>query len=324
MSNARNPKEQPLTVEQRLQQTADELQERIRYYSESEEGQEEVRQTVYQAGRVIGGAASLVWTIAKSVTGCMARKACDYYEAGQQAKDGNYKAAGKKIAEMQVRRAKGVAQAAATAAGTVCNGVKAACTEDTEAAKKFRRGLRNCAVIGGTILVASEAVDAIEADGDGSAEESARTQDAPEKGSAITAGDSGLMADDAALPDADDAVNLLPTTDIDDMPGVEDGMLLDNSPNNLAELAEAGEFHGTHHISEVVRSQDARLDFLAQHDLERIPTGWELHHVVPLSEGGADTPDNMVLLRAEDHDWITTQHRIFYGWPGPEYWQAAD
>ena len=77
MSNARNPKEQPLTVEQRLQQTADELQERIRYYSESEEGQEEVRQTVYQAGRVIGGAASLVWTIAKSVTGCMARKACD-------------------------------------------------------------------------------------------------------------------------------------------------------------------------------------------------------------------------------------------------------
>lgn len=309
MSDARNPKEKPLTVEQRLQQTADELQERIRYYSESEEGQEEVRQTVYQAGRVIGGAASLIWTIAKSVTGCMARKACDYYEAGQQAKDGNYKAAGKKIAEMQVRRAKGMAQAAATAAGTVCNGVKAACTEDTEAAKKFRRGLRNCAVIGGTILVASEAVDAIEVD---------------EDGGATTTDDSALPADDDALPDADGAADLLPTTDIDDMPGVEDGMLLDDSPNNLAELAEAGEFHGTHHISEVVRSQDARLDFLAQHDLERIPTGWELHHVVPLSEGGADTPDNMVLLRAEDHDWITTQHRIFYGWPGPEYWQAAD
>ena len=317
MSNARNPKEQPLTVEQRLQQTADELQERIRYYSESEEGQEEVRQTVYQAGRVIGGAASLIWTIAKSVTGCMTRKACDYYEAGQQAKDGNYKAAGKKIAEMQVRRAKGVAQAAATAAGTVCNGVKAACMDDTEAAKKFRRGLRNCAVIGGTILVASEAVDAIEADGDGDAAEPSRTAEAFGDGS-------GTTTDDSALPDADGAADLLPTTDIDDMPGVEDGILLDDSPNNLAELAEAGEFHGTHHISEVVRSQDARLDFRAQHDLERIPTGWELHHVVPLSEGGADTPDNMVLLKAEDHDWITTQHRIFYGWPGPEYWQAAD
>ena len=317
MSNAGNPKEKPLTVKQRLQQTADELQERIRYYSESEEGQEEVRQTVYQAGRVIGGAASLIWTIAKSVTGCMTRKACDYYEAGQQAKDGNYKAAGKKIVEMQVRRAKGVAQAAATAAGTVCNGVKAACTEDTEAAKKFRRGLRNCAVIGGTILVASEAVDAIEAVGDGDAAEPARTAEAFGDGS-------GTTTDDSALPDADGTADLLPTTDIDDMPGVEDGMLLDDSPNNLAELAEAGEFHGTHHISEVVRSQDARLDFLAQHDLERIPTGWELHHVVPLSEGGADTPDNMVLLRAEDHDWITTQHLIFYGWPGPEYWQAAD
>lgn len=100
MGDDKNQNEQPLNVEQRLKQTADELQERIRYYSESEEGQEEVRQTVYQAGRIIGGAASLVWTIAKSVTGCMARKACDYYEAGQQAKDGNYKAAGKKIAEM--------------------------------------------------------------------------------------------------------------------------------------------------------------------------------------------------------------------------------
>ncbi|MDY4473968.1 HNH endonuclease signature motif containing protein [Mitsuokella sp.] len=308
MSEKKNPKETSKTVEQRLQQTADELQERIRYYSESEEGQEEIRQTVYQAGRVIGGAANLIWTIARSVTGCMARKACDYYEAGQQAKDGNYKAAGKKIAEMQVRRAKGMAQAAATAAGTVCNGVKAACTEDTEAAKKFRHGLRNCAVIGGTILVASEAVDAIEVDGDGGA---------------ITADDSALPTDDDALPDAYGTTDLLPTIAIDDMPGVEDGMLLDNSPNNLAELAEAGEFHGTHHLSEVMRSQEARLDFLAQHDLERIPAGWEIHHVVPLSEGGADTPDNMVLLRAEDHDWITTQHRMFYGWPGPEYWQAA-
>lgn len=300
MSEKKNPKETSKTVEQRLQQTADELQERIRYYSESEEGQEEIRQTVYQAGRVIGGAASLVWTIAKSVTGCMARKACDYYEAGQQAKDGNYKAAGKKIAEMQVRRAKGMAQAAATAAGTVCNGVKAACTDDSEAARKFRHGLRDCAVIGGTILVASEAVDAIE-----------------------TSGDADLATDYEELPDASGAGDLLPTTDIEDMPGVEDGMLLDNSPNNLAELAEAGEFHGTHHLSEVMRSQEARLDFLAQHDLERIPAGWEIHHVVPLSEGGADTPDNMVLLRAEDHDWITTQHRMFYGWPGPEYWQAA-
>ena len=109
MGDDKNQNEQPLNVEQRLKQTADELQERIRYYSESEEGQEEVRQTVYQAGRIIGGAASLVWTIAKSVTGCMARKVCDYYEAGQQAKDGNYKAAGKKIAEMQVRGVKGAA-----------------------------------------------------------------------------------------------------------------------------------------------------------------------------------------------------------------------
>lgn len=207
MGDDKNQNEQPLNVEQRLKQTADELQERIRYYSESEEGQEEVRQTVYQAGRIIGGAASLVWTIAKSVTGCMARKACDYYEAGQQAKDGNYKAAGKKIAEMQVRRVKGAAKAAATAAGTVCNGVKAACTDDTKAAKKFRRGLRNCAVIGGTILVASEAVDAIESDdGAGTSKVEASRSD----GTSDIVGYSDLSPDNDDLPDASGAGDLLP------------------------------------------------------------------------------------------------------------------
>lgn len=298
------------TIEQRLSETADELQERIRYYGESKEGQEEVRQTVYQAGRVIGGAANLIWTIAKSAAGCMARKACDYYEAGQKAKEGQYKEAGKKIVDIQMRRVKGTAMAAATAAGTVCNGVKAACTSDTEAAKKFRHGLRNCAIVGGTVLLASEAVDAI--DGIDSAEAASVDDDAHDIGT-----DYGDPAD---LPDADGAGDLLPSTDIDDLPGVEDGMLIDDSPNNLAEMAEAGEFNDTHHVSEVIRSQDARMEFLAQHDLERIPSGWEIHHVVPLCEGGADSPDNMVLLKAEDHDWITTQHRLFYGWPGPEYW----
>ena len=290
------------TIEQRLAETADELQDRIRYYGESKEGQEEIRQTVYQAGRVIGGAANLVWTIARNAAGCMARKACDYYEAGQQVKQGNYTEAGKKIAEVQMRRVRGTAKATATAAGTVCNGVKAA--------KKFRHGLRNCAIVGGTVLLASEAVDAID---DMDSTENASADDAAHSTGAVH----GEAAD---LPDADGADDLLPMTDIDDMPGVEDGMLVDDSPNNLAEMAEAGEFNDTQHLSEVIRSQDARMEFLAQHDLERIPSGWEIHHVVPLCEGGADSPENMVLLKAEDHDWITTQHRLFYGWPGPEYW----
>lgn len=193
----------------------------------------------------------------------MARKACDYYEVGQKTKNGQYKEAGKKIAEIQMRRVKGTAKAAMTAAGTVCNGVKAAYTDDTEAAKKFRRGLRNCAIIGGTVLLASEAVDAI----DDTAPVEAASADDVRNDIDITSGEH------IDLPDADGAGNLLPMTDVDDMPGVEDGMLIDDSPNNLAEIAKAGEFNDTQHLSDVIRSQDARMEFLAQNDLERVPSG---------------------------------------------------
>ena len=274
---------------------------------------EEVRKTVYQAGRVIGGAANLVWTIAKIATDCMARKFCDYYEAEQKVKNRQYKEAGQKIAEIQLQRVKGTTKAAATAASTVCYGVKAAYNNDPESIKKFRHGLRNCAIIGGITLLTAEGVDAVDTTIDNMDNVNSDSLNAE-------LADDGECSEDINIPDAYGADDLFPITTVDVMPGVEDGLLIDDSPANLAQMAKAGEFNDTQHLSEVMRSYSARMEFLAQHDLERIPSGWELHHIVPLCEGGADAPDNMVLLRAEAHDWITKQHRLFYGWPGPESW----
>ena len=40
--------------------------------------------------------------------------------------------------------------------------------------------------------------------------------------------------------------------------------------------------------------------------------GYEVYHIVPLSEGGADNPYNMILLSEKDHAYITQMHRGVY------------
>jgi len=63
-----------------------------------------------------------------------------------------------------------------------------------------------------------------------------------------------------------------------------------------------------------VRDIGARDAFLSVHGFDGVPEGYEVHHVVPLSEGGADTPDNMILVSEADHAAITSAHAGFYGW----------
>ena len=48
--------------------------------------------------------------------------------------------------------------------------------------------------------------------------------------------------------------------------------------------------------------------------IEYAPEGYEVHHIVPLSEGGADTPENMILVKEDLHDEITAAHSKFYDW----------
>ena len=86
--------------------------------------------------------------------------------------------------------------------------------------------------------------------------------------------------------------------------------------DDLQKLIDEGEISNSEHIDsdEIERSAAARQEFLNQHGLESVPEGSEVHHKVPLSEGGSDTPDNMVIVSEEDHDKITAAHRDFYKW----------
>lgn len=59
----------------------------------------------------------------------------------------------------------------------------------------------------------------------------------------------------------------------------------------------------------VERSQGARMSFLRSHGYRRLPSGYEIDHIRPLSQGGADTPENMQLLTKEQHHLKTARER---------------
>ena len=88
------------------------------------------------------------------------------------------------------------------------------------------------------------------------------------------------------------------------------------SSQELDRLIQYGEVDGTTHVAseDIVRDIGARDAFLSVHGFDGVPEGYEVHHVVPLSEGGADTPDNMILVSEADHAAITSAHAGFYGW----------
>lgn len=100
----------------------------------------------------------------------------------------------------------------------------------------------------------------------------------------------------------------------DSFHGVENGML--TNPAGLDGLIAAGEVSGTHHIDagDEHRSEAVKEEFLHSHGYANVPAGYELHHIVPLSEGGADDVHNMVLVPELEHQQITDAQRTFYGW----------
>lgn len=99
------------------------------------------------------------------------------------------------------------------------------------------------------------------------------------------------------------------------LPGVENGVLSDNSPENVQILIDAGTLEGGDHVpsSEVSRNVAVKADFLDAHGIEDTE-GWEVHHIVPLSEGGEDSITNMVLVDKETHGTITQAQAEHYGW----------
>ena len=96
---------------------------------------------------------------------------------------------------------------------------------------------------------------------------------------------------------------------------VENGVFVGNE-SDLTVLIHAGEIPDTTHVdaSDVDRSLAVRNQFLADHGYNSVPDGFEVHHIIPVSEGGSDSTNNMILIDEEQHDQVTAAHREFYGW----------
>lgn len=107
---------------------------------------------------------------------------------------------------------------------------------------------------------------------------------------------------------------IVPDCDVDTIDGVHNGMLMDNA--YLDNIIDQGKIEGTQHIDSdnYTRNITARNEFLYQHGMTEVPEGYEVHHIVPLCEGGADSADNMILLTKEAHHQVTVEHSQFYGW----------
>ena len=268
----------------KLEEFAGAMSDRAEYYMNTEEGRDDVKRAAGQAAHLAQKAGDIALAAAGCVVRGGARRIQDYAAAGTHVAHGQYKEAGKVIVAIQYRRLKSAGQLAVEAGKTIGNGAGMAYRHLThkemdEAKKKhFYRQLRNCAIAGGAIFLGMELYDGLE----------------------HTMGD------------------VVPATDVDFLPGVSDGVLVDDSPEHLQALAASGELDHAEHVDDVVRSPAVRAEFLEMHGMTEVPDGWEVHHVVPLSEGGADSVENMVLLREQDHDWITAQHQRFYGWEYPD------
>lgn len=59
----------------------------------------------------------------------------------------------------------------------------------------------------------------------------------------------------------------------------------------------------------VKRSESNRSAFLRSYGYSSVPYGYEVDHIVPLSQGGSDDPSNMQLLTIEEHDRKTARER---------------
>ena len=121
---------------------------------------------------------------------------------------------------------------------------------------------------------------------------------------------------DHGFADGDDAFDGPVTYAHGGMSLTADNGMFDGDEQDLQALTAMGELEGTEHIDadDYVRDLAARDSFLKSHGFDSVPEGYEVHHIVPLSEGGADDPDNMILVSEEEHESITAAHARFYGW----------
>jgi hypothetical protein len=70
-----------------------------------------------------------------------------------------------------------------------------------------------------------------------------------------------------------------------------------------------GETYVTTGKPKVERNYEARKKFLKSKGYSRAPRGYEVDHIIPLSQGGRDDPSNMQLLSKEAHRRKTARER---------------
>jgi hypothetical protein len=204
--------------------------------------------------------------------------------------DGALNKTGKRI-EKTVKAAVG----SVCAAGAVLEQA-AECIEDSNKTFLDKHTVENLTMITGAFIVGGIASSCIDTDS-----ESVNETDYER----LSVSDHYQIEGHGLLPDT------LELNSLSDSNGVFTG---DN--DDLKELANMGMIDGTFHIDseDENRSLSARNEFLNMHGFTSVPEGYEVHHVVPLCEGGADSPDNMILVTEAQHDFITSAHSSFYGW----------
>ena len=70
-----------------------------------------------------------------------------------------------------------------------------------------------------------------------------------------------------------------------------------------------GEYYKTTNKPKVQRSSKSRQDFLTSKGYSKVPNGYHVDHIIPLSKGGSDTPSNMQLISKEQHKQKTSLER---------------
>lgn len=109
---------------------------------------------------------------------------------------------------------------------------------------------------------------------------------------------------------------LLPDFDIDSLQGVEKGCLLDSEL--LPKIIEEGKRKGAGNYRKLSyrdeRKEETSRAFLDKYGYDTLPAGFELHHIVPISQGGADSIKNLIMLGIEDHQIVTAAHKEYFKW----------
>ena len=70
-----------------------------------------------------------------------------------------------------------------------------------------------------------------------------------------------------------------------------------------------GEYYSTTGKPKVVRSAANKKEFLKSRGYDQTPNGYEIDHIIPLSQGGSDDPSNMQLLTVSQHRAKTSRER---------------